>query len=56
MKKITEYLIDKIVDLNIELHRLKNENLKLRNDLKAAEQNMRSAYKDVTFDKNYERR
>ena len=37
MKKITEYLIEQIVDLKIELNKFKNENYKLRNDLKASE-------------------
>jgi hypothetical protein len=48
MKKITEYFIQQIVDLKIDLHRLKNENYKLTNDLKASEKVNGSLRNEIT--------
>jgi len=48
MKKITEYLIEQIVDLKIKLNKFENENYKLRNDLKASEKVNGSLRNEIT--------
>ena len=37
MKKITEYLIEQIVDLKIDLHKFRNENAQLKKDYQISE-------------------
>jgi hypothetical protein len=37
MKKITEYLIEQVVDLKIDLHKFRNENAQLKKDYQISE-------------------